>query len=294
MPTNTQSQEEFENSLIITSKTVLENILSQEKSIDAIGVYMFYLYTAKWQKTWQLKATTNYVQNGLKLSKARVIEAKKILTSLGLIEDYQRKSKDGKVTGHYIKLLYPCNILSTLDESQPVVNHDTNAYNTNTLNAYNTNKENAYQSSNEVDENKDIISLPVQEELTIPVQASNKTSSARLYKLYGVMWQNKYGVKQKYNFAIDLSILKKISSQLGEYRTAIVIIMFMSWKGASGSDKFIENMLKNSCHDLKYLPKQVTPILAYVKNVLGIDTDNESEIIKVVDKTLKDIKIYDK
>lgn len=290
-PENTSmSQEDFDGGLIITTKYAVDRILKTEKPLGALGLYFFYLYTAKWQNTWTLKATTNYAQKGLGMSKAKVIEAKKILTELGLIKDFQRINKQGQVSGHYIKLLTPANQRARGGESQRVDNQDTNAYNTNTINAYNNIINASDGTSPSVKELFSGKLKPPQ----LPVTASGQTEAARLYKLYGAMWKKKYSFAPSFNFARDLKILKDMSKKLGEYRTAMTIIVFMGWKGTSGNDGFITRMLENSCHSLTQLSNQVVPIHAYVKNVLGLNIENEKDIISAVDDKLKQLNIYDK
>lgn len=89
---------------IVLSKYVLDLLLSQPKSGHLIALYCFYYYTAKWQKTNQPKATTEYVAQGLDCTVEFVRKYKAALVTLKLIEDFQRKDESGKITGHFIKI----------------------------------------------------------------------------------------------------------------------------------------------------------------------------------------------
>lgn len=71
--------------------------------VDLIAVYMFYADTSNWQNNNQVWATTSFVSKGLKITEKRVREAKKVLISLGLIEDVKKYNGD-KGTGNYIKV----------------------------------------------------------------------------------------------------------------------------------------------------------------------------------------------
>lgn len=88
---------------IVLSKHLIDVLLAQENPADCIGLYTFYYYTAKWQKTNQPKATTEYTAKGLQWSPSRVRKTKNILRDLKLIEDITTK-KNNVITGHYIKV----------------------------------------------------------------------------------------------------------------------------------------------------------------------------------------------
>ena len=99
-------QEFIEDNLIILSKQTFDVFLKEEHPSDLIGLYTFYYYTAKWQKTNQIKCTTSYVAKGLNWTKERVIRNKKKLIEIGLIQDLRRKNEKGQIEGWYIKLNY--------------------------------------------------------------------------------------------------------------------------------------------------------------------------------------------
>jgi hypothetical protein len=90
--------------LIILPKHVLDSILRIEHAGDVIAVYTFYYYTAKWQRTNQIKATNIYCQTGLGMGEDRFMRSKKALIKLGLIEKIKITSQVNR--GWYIKLNY--------------------------------------------------------------------------------------------------------------------------------------------------------------------------------------------
>ena len=91
---------------IVIHKSIMDKFLKKDKPGDLIALYLFYYYTAKWQKTNQPKATTGYSATGLKWTENRVRKAKQKLIQIGLVEDVQSKDDQGKVTGHYIKVKF--------------------------------------------------------------------------------------------------------------------------------------------------------------------------------------------
>ena len=72
---------------IVMSKPLLDLLLRQKSPAELIALYSFYYYTAKWQKTNQPKATTEYVQKALNWSDRKVRTHKSTLIGLKLIED---------------------------------------------------------------------------------------------------------------------------------------------------------------------------------------------------------------
>jgi len=148
-----------EDNIIILSKQTIDAMLKQEHPSDLIGLYAFYYYTAKWQKTNIIKCSTGYVAKGLNWTKEKVIGSKKGLSQLGLIENEKTKNEKGQITGWYIKLNYLWKketirkeIINNQRVASPeggldhrVENPDTNALSANSLNALNVNKKDATQ-----------------------------------------------------------------------------------------------------------------------------------------------------
>jgi len=99
-----KTQVTIEDFVVLTTTATLHNLFSYEKGADAVALYLFYYYTAKWQKTNQIKATTEYAMKALNWGRDRFSRAKKILTETGLIEDITKKDKDGKIIGWFIKI----------------------------------------------------------------------------------------------------------------------------------------------------------------------------------------------
>jgi hypothetical protein len=147
----------IEDNIIILSKQTIDKILKQKNPSDLIGLYCFYYYTAKWQKTNIIKCTTGYVSKGLNWTKERVINTKKELKSMGLIEDKQTKNDKGQIIGWYIKVNYIWKKETIKSQrvvepesgfTQRVDKQDTNALSANKLNALNTNNKKGNTSVN--------------------------------------------------------------------------------------------------------------------------------------------------
>ncbi len=97
----------IEDNLILLSKQTLDLFLKQKNPADLISLYIFYYYTAKWQKTNQPQVAIDFVANGLHWGQTKIIRTKKLLEDLGLIQEIKRINiQTGRITGWYIKLNY--------------------------------------------------------------------------------------------------------------------------------------------------------------------------------------------
>ena len=138
----------IEEEPIVLSKHLLDTLLEEKNPAELIALYCFYYYTAKWQKTNQPKATTEYTSKGLSWSMEKVRKIKHKLVQLKLIEDKIYKNKNtGKVQGHYIKVYFICSKNHTMDfpeggESHTMDFEGGNALSSNNINALSSNKEN--------------------------------------------------------------------------------------------------------------------------------------------------------
>ena len=89
---------------IVFSKILIDVLLKEDKPSDIISLYIFYYYTAKWQKTNQPKATSNYCMNGLKIGYSRFKKAQQKLIDLKLISKIQSRNEKGQIIAWYIKV----------------------------------------------------------------------------------------------------------------------------------------------------------------------------------------------
>lgn len=147
---------------LVISKHLFDLILEQDDPSDLLALYLFYYYTAKWQKTDTPKVTNNYTANGLKWGITKVKKYRRILVELNLVKATQRKV-NGTIVGHYLKINFiwskvkvdKLNMVLPVNTGEipsgsilaPVVETATNALskNTNIKNALGINKEKLYK-----------------------------------------------------------------------------------------------------------------------------------------------------
>ena len=136
----------LEEQLTIVSTKTLHEVFKEEFGADAIALYMFYYYTAKWQKTNQPKALSSYCKKGLAWGRDRFRRAKAILKKYDLVKDVQSKNKGGKITGWYIRInyLWGEKTIQTIKpqggKTHRVVNQPTNALSVNKVKCLKRNK----------------------------------------------------------------------------------------------------------------------------------------------------------
>lgn len=90
----------------------IEIILKSEKLApvaDMLALWMFYAYTARWQKTNKPKATVSFVMKGLGWGRDKVRNARQGLLKLKLIKDVQdHKKGQGKWAEAYVQVNHLC------------------------------------------------------------------------------------------------------------------------------------------------------------------------------------------
>jgi hypothetical protein len=175
----------LENQLVILSKETIEKFLQYSNASDLIGLYTFYYYTAKWQKTNQPKCTDTYCVKGLKWSKTKFYKAKKILKDIGLIQNIKRINKENKVVGWYVRINYiwsknKTDIIQSPKiktvENQDSGKLDTNALSVNTINALSVNKKTIKNNYNDYKMiyNNILLKIYTQEQINNLIYKSNK------------------------------------------------------------------------------------------------------------------------
>ena len=136
---------------------------------------------------------------------------------------------------------------------------------------------------NNTSNNNTSIDTKVSTEPSQILPIAGKSSLQRLVNLYGLLWSKKYGTRPTVNFPRAGKALKSLIDSHGEYKTALVLIQYFSWRGATGQDEFLHNRLESNAFPLYWIPDHADPILAYLRNVVKLDVDSPVQVKKVVD-----------
>jgi hypothetical protein len=131
---------------------------------------------------------------------------------------------------------------------------------------------------------KDIVELP---KLTLPLDS--KSPLNRVLAMYSLLWSARYGTRPTINYPRAGKSLKPLVDSLGEYKTALVMIQYFSWRGATGDDEFLNKRLASNTFPVYWIPDHADSILAYLRNVIKVDVDSESQVKQIVDRKLKEL-----
>src|SRR5580765_702330 len=90
------------------TKVTIERILRLDRHrADALALYLFYAYTARWQHTNEVWATNSYVCQGLGWGVDKLKLVKRVLKELGLISDSQpQRGKGGRLVRWTLRVNY--------------------------------------------------------------------------------------------------------------------------------------------------------------------------------------------
>lgn len=97
------------------TRETMERLLKQKYAADLIAVWMFYAYTARWQRVSAARAVVGFVCKGMRLSEERVKRARRILSGLDLIEDKTDCDSEKRVKGWYVQVHFLVRI-ATVDD----------------------------------------------------------------------------------------------------------------------------------------------------------------------------------
>jgi hypothetical protein len=94
-----------ENYLVGLTEITVRRILETDNPCDALALYSFYCYVAKWQRNNSAWAVASYCMKHLKIGKDRFHSAKQTLLDLELIEDDPRYDHEkGRMDRWYVRV----------------------------------------------------------------------------------------------------------------------------------------------------------------------------------------------
>jgi hypothetical protein len=270
----------IESELVILSKGVIDRFLKEDNPSDLIGLYSFYYYTAKWQKTNQPKANDKYVRSALGWGQTKLSNTKKRLLELGVISLIQGRNNKGFIKEWYVKMNYiwKQTTIETKNTQKQQVDTTTsgqrviNALSPSNINALSPNIQGASKEASPKEE-------------TLALAGSSKL--ARLINYYGQKFRKRYGTGYTANYQKVGGILKSTMANYTEYQIAFLIDLHFQWQGATGNSPFIKRRLEENCYPLEWLPQNINAMIPFAKNKLGVDINNKVEIKRLVDKNLK-------
>ena len=283
-------QDFIKNEMIVLSKQTLDLFLEQKNSKDLIAVYVFYYFTAKWQKTNQPWCADKFVMMGLKMGKKTFSEAKKFLMTEHFISKVPARDRKGKITKWYVKLNYiwkqssiPEMEIDQSPQNPPSGEQETNALSANTVNALN---------ANNITDSPDLAKQEVVSKSLVGNLPSGrgKTPIERVLSIYRDLFIDTYGFEPEIpigRFGKTLNSLLKTKTEL---QISALLICFFNWAGMTGNDNFERDKLIKATHSPFWFFSTVNTYEAWLRNVHGLKFDDEGETREFVAKYMRPLK----
>jgi len=125
--------------------------------------------------------------------------------------------------------------------------------------------------------------------MELPIQRGNSYIK-RILSIYSDLFRNKYGFHPKVTMGKFGSLMKALHENLSEVQIAALLIVFFNWKGMTNSDAFEEKKLLGATHNPGWFSSSINQYEAYIRNVWGLNFDDENEVVKFVSKAMTNIK----
>ena len=106
---------------------------------------------------------------------------------------------------------------------------------------------------------------------------------------YMALFSKLFGFSPTINFPMSGAVIKKWLKDLNEWQINTLIIIHFNWRGMDGNDEYIYKRLRDNAFPLTWISNNINAYQAYIRNVIGLDFDNEEVLKKYVSDYLKTI-----
>lgn len=121
-------------------------------------------------------------------------------------------------------------------------------------------------------------------------ESRGKSYVNRVKSVYCDLFNNKYGFYPDINMGRFGKALKTLMETKTELQISAMMIVFFDWAGMTGDDNFTRQKLIDATHNFAWFFSTVNQYEVYLRNVYGLDLDNEEEVRKFVGRTLLQLK----
>lgn len=119
---------------------------------------------------------------------------------------------------------------------------------------------------------------------------SGRTYIDRVLKVYNILFRNLYGFSPTISIPRFGKELKKLLESKSEVQVSALLIAFFDWAGMDGRDDRERSKLVASSHNPFWFFSTVNQYEAKLRNVDGLDIDNEDTVKDFVAKSISSIK----
>lgn len=117
-----------------------------------------------------------------------------------------------------------------------------------------------------------------------------KTNILRILSVYRDLFKNKYGFYPMISFGKFGKLVKILLQNYTELQISAMLIIFFDWAGMDGGDDFTREKLINATHSFGWFFSTTNQYQAYLRNVHGLDFDNEDIVREFVANSLLELK----
>lgn len=86
-------------------------------------------------------------------------------------------------------------------------------------------------------------------------------------------------------------LLKPLLEEFSELQVALLVLVFMHWRGSDNNSDFEQKKLENRGYPLSWLPNGVNVYRAFATNYLGVNFNDEKDVKIYVFRTSKELKL---
>lgn len=118
-------------------------------------------------------------------------------------------------------------------------------------------------------------------------ESRGKTYILRILSVYGDLFKAKYGFYPKVSIGRFGKQLKSLMETHSELQIAAMLIVFFDWAGMQGDDDFTRQKLVDAGHSIGWFFSTTNVYEIYLRNVFGLEFDNEEKVRHFVEENLK-------
>lgn len=121
-------------------------------------------------------------------------------------------------------------------------------------------------------------------------ESRGKTYIIRIISIYTDLFRHKYGFHPQLPIARFGKAIKVLHSTHTELQIAALLIIFFEWAGMDGRDDWEKESLIKVTHNMGWFFNSVNKYEAYLRNVFGLNLDNEEGVREFVANGMNSIK----
>lgn len=131
----------------------------------------------------------------------------------------------------------------------------------------------------------------ISKDISLPLNRG-KNYLQRLTSLYGTLFMDTYGFKNKVNFGQMYKVFKKLHESYSEVQIGWLLCVFFSWSGMDGRSPREREWLTRNSHAIHLFQHSIVNYETYTRNVLKMakEFDDDSLLLPEIAKYITNLK----